>query len=264
VEGPLNIDEVRKGLEPSMFGRNIVFRPQMDSTHTLARRLARESAPEGTLVVTDEQRSGRGRMGRRWQSPPRTNLLFSLLLRPSLMADQVFVLTMTLALAAVDGIRSVCGVRSRIKWPNDLYAARGKLGGILTEFSATEKTVDSVVLGLGLNVNWNPRPEGLPYAATSLWNETGSKIPREALLCKILLNFDITMDAVLRGELEPVYHRWNRASMMLGKSVEVGTGGRIVSGTALRIDRDGSLIVKEADGGERRIYCGDVSLREGS
>jgi len=261
VEKALNIDDVRDRLKKSIFGRNIVFRAHMDSTHTLAKRLAGEGAPEGTLVVTDEQRSGRGRMGRRWMSPPHANLLFSIILRPPLLADQVFVLTMTLALAAVDAIRAVCAVSAVIKWPNDLYVDGGKLGGILTEFSATEKTVDSVVLGLGLNVNWNPGPDGLPYPATSLRNETGTRVPREALLSEILINFDAHIQSVLRGELDSVYHRWNRASMLLGKPVEVRMDERTISGQALRIDRDGSLIVKDGADTEHRILCGDVSLR---
>ena len=173
-------DTLRSRLSQSPLGKNIIFRDTLHSTNTLAKELAGEGAVHGTLVLAEEQTAGRGRMGRPWFSPKYKNLLVSLLLRPPTPAEEVFIFTMVLAIAAIDGMEKVCGLRVSIKWPNDLYAGRKKLGGILTEFSALGKRVEYVVLGLGLNVNWNPGDgEGMLYPATSVFYETGKKISRE-------------------------------------------------------------------------------------
>jgi len=263
VNNPLRIDYLRRHLEGSIFGRNLIWHETVGSTNTVAKEMAARGAPEGTLVLTEEQTAGRGRLGRQWLSPSRANLLFSLLLRPALDAGEVFSLTMILALAAAEAVESACAVTPRIKWPNDLYVNGRKLGGLLTEVSAAGKTVEWAVLGLGLNVNWNPeRGEGAAYAATSLLAESGRPVEREDLLLGILRSFDLLYGELRQGRQEPVYRRWNELSMLLGKTVEVASGAESVCGTALRIDPDGSLILEDARGNHQRVVCGDVTVKE--
>ena len=119
-------------LGPSLFARNIIYHEAINSTNTLAKKLAAHGAPEGTLVLAEEQTEGRGRINRVWRSPAYENLYFTIVLRPRVQADQVFVFTMVLALAASDAVKKVIGIRPLIKWPNDLYVGSKKLGGILT------------------------------------------------------------------------------------------------------------------------------------
>jgi BirA family biotin operon repressor/biotin-[acetyl-CoA-carboxylase] ligase len=235
----------------------------LHSTNTLAKDLAGAGAVHGTLVLAEEQTGGRGRMGRPWFSPKHKNILISLLLRPPIEAREVFIFTMVLAVAAVDAMEKVCGLKASIKWPNDIYAGRKKLGGILTEFSALGKRVEYVVLGLGLNVNWNPGDgEGMLYPATSVFAETGKKISRTDLLVEILKRFEDSYREVLDGKREHVYERWNALSLILGKYVSVDTANGRISGKAVRIDRSGALVLMDARGAERKVVCGDVSLRE--
>ncbi len=251
-------------LGSSLFAQNLVFHRSLDSTNTLAKELAAQGAPEGTLVLAEEQSEGKGRMGRRWVSPGYVNLLFSLLLRPHIHKEQVFVTTMILALATIEAIKSRTGLTSTIKWPNDIFAEGKKLGGILTEFSLRQEEIDYVVVGLGLNVNWSPhQTEGVSNLATSILAETGSRISRNDLLVALLRIFEVYYGEVLSGQIDEFYRTWNEASMIIGRNVEIVSPIEKTHGRALRIDRSGALIIEDDAGKEQRIISGEVSVTLG-
>jgi BirA family biotin operon repressor/biotin-[acetyl-CoA-carboxylase] ligase len=246
----------------SLFSTNLVFHESLVSTNTLAKELAVEGAPEGTLVLTEEQSRGRGRRGRQWLSPGYVNLLFSVVLRPVLEPDDAFVLTMILALAALWAVKNKTGVKAGIKWPNDIYVNRKKLAGILTELSLRHGKTDHVVLGLGLNVNWRPEQDkGLMNPATSIFLETGKQVCRDDLLVGILQVFERYYSQFLGGEIEHFYRQWNRHSVLLGHGVEIHSDDGIIEGKAVAIDRRGALILEEDAGTRTRIVSGDASVR---
>jgi BirA family biotin operon repressor/biotin-[acetyl-CoA-carboxylase] ligase len=249
-------------LGSSIFSKNVVFHERLTSTNILSKELASKGATEGTIVLTEEQTAGKGRMDRRWLSPAYKNLLFSILLRPFLPVDQVFALTMVLSVAVVEEIDAETRLDVKIKWPNDLCINHKKLGGVLTEFSVRDRRLEYVILGLGLNVNWGPgEDEDIIYPATSILTESGRMISRNELLSGILKRFEGYYQEVLSGKEAGLYKRWNRLSAVIGKDVEIISQDRIVTGKALRIDRHGALILKDDKGKENRILSGDVSLR---
>ena len=256
-------DEIIRHLGQSLFAGNIIFHKSIDSTNTLAKELAGKGAPEGTLVLTEEQTSGRGRMGRRWLSPGYVNILVSILLRPNLRQDQLFILTMILALATIESIKEISGLQPMIKWPNDLYVGRKKLAGILSEFSQKENKIEYVILGIGINVNWNPdeQQEELINPATSILQETGITISRNSLLSNILKNLEKYYQEVRLGRIDDYYRKWNELSMMLGKDVEIEVGRETIRGKAIRITREGALVIKDKFGNEQDIFSGDVRIK---
>ena len=254
-------DLIRKKLDNSIFGGNIIFYETLPSTNSLAKNLAGSGSPEGTIVLAEKQTAGRGRLGRQWLSPRHANLLFSLLLRPSIEGNEVFRLTMIFALAIIEGVEESCGLKPMIKWPNDIYVDRKKLGGILTEFKIRRKKVEYVILGLGLNVNWKPEDDdSFLYPATSLLAETGDKISREELLALIIKRFEFFFRELLLGKVNELNKKWNERSMLLGKRVEMGTSDGIIRGKASRVDKNGALIILDDHGREQKIICGDVLL----
>ena len=262
MDEPLQPDLLKKRLAHSLFSFFIHYETSIDSTNALAKKLAGRGDPEGTLVITEEQTAGRGRRGRSWASPAGANLLFSVLLRPAVEGDRVFVLTMVLALAGIRALNRVAGVRAMIKWPNDLYVGTRKVAGILTEFSVTGKKIEWAVLGMGMNVGWHPEvPEGSGAPATSLLQETGQKISRNDLLREILTEFEALYRDVLHDRMEPLYEEWNQNCLVLGKAVVIESDTERIEGKALGIDGDGALIIEDGAGNERRILTGDVSLR---
>jgi BirA family biotin operon repressor/biotin-[acetyl-CoA-carboxylase] ligase len=262
MDEPIQPELLKKRLALSIFSSQIHYLTTIDSTNALAKKLAGQGAPEGTLVITEEQIAGRGRRGRSWASPAGANLLFSLLLRPPLEGEKVFVLTMVLTLAGLNAVKRVTGVTAGIKWPNDLYVGTKKLAGILTEFSVKGRQVEWAVLGMGINVGWHPEvPEGSGAPATSLLKETGQRVSRNDLLSEILTGFEGHYRDVLSGSMKPLYDEWNRSCLILGKAVVIESGMERIEGKALRIDDGGALIIEDAGGRERRILTGDVSLR---
>jgi BirA family transcriptional regulator, biotin operon repressor / biotin---[acetyl-CoA-carboxylase] ligase len=246
-------------LASTIFASAIAYHETIDSTNRVAKDLAATGAAEGALVLAEEQTAGRGRRGRSWLSPGKENLLFSVLLRPALPADRVFLLTMILSLSAMEAVKSLSGFLPGIKWPNDLYGGMKKLGGILTEFSVREREVEWVVLGLGLNVNRLPKE--FSGQSTSVLQQTGVRLSRNHLLAEILKGLDAAYQEVLSGNVEPFYRRWNEACFILGKRVEIESHRGRIFGRALRIELDGALTVETEEGALRRFVAGDVSLR---
>lgn len=262
----IDIEQLSKTLQRSIFKAKIHYYESIDSTNILLKTLAAGGAPEGTLAVAEEQTAGRGRMSRQWMSRRGKNLLFSILLRPDLPAFRVFALNMALALAACESIETYTGLRTMIKWPNDIYKDNKKLGGILTEFSVKGDRVEYVILGIGLNVHWNPLlDDKLLYSASSIFMETGRKISREKLLSMILIRLDGLYRSVLINgeEMEEIYRRWNKRSLVTGREIAVLTGNEKVYGTGVGIDDNGSLILLTRDGRKKKFLCGDVSVRMG-
>jgi BirA family biotin operon repressor/biotin-[acetyl-CoA-carboxylase] ligase len=262
VNEPIQPELLKKRLAHSLFSSPIHYYPSIDSTNAVAKGLTAQGAPEGTLVITEEQTIGRGRRGRAWISPAGTNLLFSVLLRPPIEGERVFVLNMVLALAGVRAVQKISAVKSMIKWPNDLYVGQRKLAGVLTEFAVRGKQVDWAVLGMGINVGWHPEmleEGGVP--ATSLLGETGQRVSRNELLMEILTEFEGLYREVVAGSMNTLYEEWNRNCLVLGKTVVVASEKERIEGKALRIDDRGALIVEDAEGNQRRIITDDVSLR---
>ena len=259
----LNILRVREDLKNSVFGTEIVYHEVTDSTNIRAKELAGLGAPHGTIVITEEQLGGKGRLGRKWISPRARNLMFSVLLRPDLRVEQVFLLTMLLGLSVRDSLKEMFDMVALIKWPNDIYVSGKKAGGILAEFSVTENRIEHVIIGLGLNVNWHPEEESnVLYPCTSLIRETGFPVERSSLLVEILMRFERHYQTAMLGEgaWTGFQKEWNACSYVLGKQVAVNDGTERISGKAVEIDGTGALIVKDNLGKESRILWGDVSV----
>ncbi len=261
---PFRRELFMKGLRESLFSRNPVFLESVGSTNSFLKKMGDSGAPEGTLVLTEEQTAGRGRMGRPWLSPKYVNLLFSLLLRPERMdIKEAFSLTVILALAAIDGIEAVSSVRGGIKWPNDIYVGQRKVGGILTEVCGGNRKIEYAVLGLGLNVNWRPEEtDSLLYPTTSISAEYGEVVSREKLLAQILIRFEAYYKEVLRaGGTESFQERFNERALFLGRDVEIETADGNISGKAIGMDKYGALIIANRKHGEQRVLYGDVRVK---
>lgn len=251
---PLDISALEVALAPLTLGHPLIYHPELASTNSEAMALARQGAAEGTLVTTDEQTAGRGRLGRVWLSLPNEQLALSLVLRPSFLPH---LLVMASALAVAEAIEATTGLRPDIKWPNDVLVGGRKVCGILIETSE-----GNAVLGIGINVNGSlaAHPD-LAARATTLADALGNPVAREPLLIELLLRLDTLYTTVRTGGEQA--HRqlraaWRARLVTLGQHITIQQSGRAISGVARDVDETGALELAADDGTRQVITWGDV------
>lgn len=235
------------------FGVPLYAFDEVDSTQETLRALARAGAGEGTVVVAEHQRRGRGRRGRSWTDRPGESLLFSVLLTPSLAARDVPQLSLLTAVAVAEAVERQTDVRPAIKWPNDLLLGGRKFVGLLPEAELEGTAVVRVMLGIGVNVDQREFPPELA-GATSLALEAGRPIDRRPLLAAVLERLEHWYTTLPARGFGPVHREWRRRAVTLGRHVVVGG----TAGLALGIDTDGALLLRDAAQRVVRVTAGEV------
>ncbi len=237
---------------------------RLDSTQDEAKRLAREGAPDGTLVVAGEQTAGRGRKGRAWTSPP-GNLYASAVLRPDCPAAHGAQLGFVAATALGEALETLLprGAEIRYKWPNDVLVGERKIAGILLESSLTPRgAIDWAVLGLGVNVASHPSDAAFP--ATHIEAEGGRDATPGAILSAFAHAFARVRGAWRDHGFAPLRRIWLERAWRLGEEVSVRTGAEDrVTGVFRDLSADGAMVLRLAGGGERSLSYGDVFPAEG-
>jgi BirA family biotin operon repressor/biotin-[acetyl-CoA-carboxylase] ligase len=259
----LLMQEVRDGLKTRVFGQvQACYFRQTDSTNLRARELAAQGAPEGTLVVAEQQTQGRGRRQRTWFSPPQLGIYASLILRPAIAPMEAPRMTLLAAVAVADALLAQTPLKVTIKWPNDILVRGRKIAGILTEVSTGMDTVDYMVVGLGLNVNGlsSEFPEEIRSHVTSIRSETGAPFSRSQLLRSCLEHFEHYYDIFHARGFAPVLQRWRSLTDMLGRRVRIDMIGTQCAGEVSGFDQDGFLILRDQGGRSIRIFSGDVTF----
>lgn len=264
---PLSTEAIQLHLPTHVFGQYTIYLPRSKSTNAELKLLAAENAPEGTLVIAEDQSAGRGRFDRVWYAPAKSSLLTSLLFRPDFLpAVQLQILTMICALATADAIAAHTGLTVDLKWPNDLVYQNRKLAGLLTEAGFTGETVEWVIVGIGLNVNIDfqtlaalfPTGASLAKTATSLQMILGRPVDRLPLLRAYLSCVEERYYALQNG-FSP-YQEWAARLVTLGQQVKVTTSGGVLEGLATQADETGALIIQQQNGITTKVLAGDVSL----
>lgn len=235
----------------------------MDSTNNVAKRLAEEGCDNGLVVVSEEQRGGKGRLSRGWFSPFACGDWFSVVLKPPFLPQEASKCTLMAAVAVVKAVNKYSGVNAAIKWPNDILLNGRKLVGILTEMSAEFGKINYIVIGTGINVNVpkNIIPDDIKDCAISVSDAAQEPVSRVQILADVLFYMEELYEAVLKDGFAPVLEEWRKYSCTLGQQVKVIAPGETYSGLAVDIDADGLLIVKKDDGTVEKVIAGDVSIR---
>lgn len=245
-------------------GRDIQVFEQTTSTNDVVEKLARDGVREGAVVFAEAQTKGRGRLGRAWLSPKRKGLWFSVLLRPNLRPQETTQLTAISATALRRAIKTVAGLNADIKWPNDLQIDGRKVAGILTEMSAELDRVRHVILGIGVDVNWDAAafPPELRKIATSLSLAAGADFSRAELAVEILRELDADYARVCAGQFSEIADEWEAACVTIGRNVTVHAGERQSCGRAESLDDDGALLIRTQHGHLERVIGGDVTIEK--
>ena len=245
-----------------VIGRDIRVFQETTSTNDVIEKLARDRVKEGVVVFAESQTSGRGRLGRKWMSPARRGLWFSVLLRPDLRPQEATQLTVASATALRRAIESHTGLKADIKWPNDNLIDRRKVAGILTELSAELDRVKHLILGIGVNVNLNPGdfPPELRKIATSLKSESGKAVSRPELAVTIIRELDQDYARICSGQFSAVADEWEHHCTTIGHDVVIRAGEREIRGRAESLGEDGALLLRTDHGHLERIVGGDLTV----
>ena len=263
----LNKKVIKENLKTKYIGSDIIILNSVESTNNYAKQLAKSEFTNGTIIISDNQTGGKGRMGRRFFSPHNFGLYYSVLLKPDISIELSQYITACAAVATAETIDKLGDTETQIKWVNDIYLGGKKLVGILTEASIgfEECSLDYVVIGIGINV-FNVKknlPRELFNVATSIEDETGIRLSRSILAAELSNNLEKHLDNMATGEFIETYRA---KSCIMGKKVAVSRNGKEVIGTAIDIDDKASLVVQFDDGeilhlnsGEARIIPGQIS-----
>ena len=248
-------DEIRSGLKTTLLGKDIKYFDEAVSTNNIAKEIAATSN-EGTIVIAEQQRSGRGRLGREWVSP-RGGIWFSLILKPKTPVKNASRITLIAGLAVAKTIRNL-GIEASIKWPNDVLVNGKKVCGILTEIEAELDQIAYVVVGIGINVNFELKdiPSEFQETTTTVKQEMGHYIDRLQFIQDLLFELEQQYIKFSTQSFNSILSEWVAMSDTIGKEVKVTTPNKIIEGKAIGITPDGALIVKKNDGSRQEIIAG--------
>ena len=253
--------ELKRHLKSKEIGKNLIYFESIDSTNDYCKQRGNELS-NGTVVISEEQLLGRGRLGRAWSSPRGEGIWMSILLKPQIPPTEGTKLTQIAAAAVCNTLRNVAGVEALIKWPNDLVVNGKKICGILTEMSAEINEIHYLVVGVGINVNTLEFPKDLEDMATSIAMEVGQRIDRKVIVASILEEFERLYNSFLiDGDISEAISICKKYSAILNEKVNVVRGSSIKEGLVLDITDEGNLILLMDSGQREVIHSGEVSIR---
>lgn len=256
-------EEIASRLHTKRIGKGIYYFSKIDSTNQYAKKLGEEGAPDGTIVIADEQTKGKGRSGRHWVTPPGSAIAFTILLRPKLPPASISMVTLVKGLAVCNAIRELYHLPVGIKWPNDVVIDGRKICGILTEMSAEVDGVHYIVIGTGINTNVDSFPDEIKDVATSLKIQLGHPVDRAEVLVRVIELFEEYYEKFEEdGDLRRLQDTYNEELLNMNEGVRVLDPKGEYTGVALGIDPEGQLLVKHDDTGEIvKVWSGEVSVR---
>ena len=257
----ISLNEIKSNLTTNFIGKELHYFKEVASTNSTAKDLAIKDAPNGTLVISEIQTSGKGRLGRVWTSP-KGGIWASLILRPDIEPINCPKITLIAAAAEALTLESY-NLKPEIKWPNDLLLKNKKFSGILTEMSCDMDRVNYIILGFGINVNLSKEdiPNDLLDKATSLSIECGYNLNRTELLCNYLQNFEtLYNEFIFNNSIDKTIDICRKNSMLIGKKIIITSRDKDENVFCIDIAPSGELLVKDSLGKERLIFSGEASL----
>ncbi|NOX16699.1 MAG: biotin--[acetyl-CoA-carboxylase] ligase [Chlorobi bacterium] len=253
-----NIEEFDIKCNTEIIGRNFIYLDEIDSTNSFLLNKS-EYNEHGTIVLTEYQSAGKGRLDREWVSTKEENLLFSILINEDIDAENVNLIVLGSSLAVAQSIENLFQLPVEIKWPNDILIAGKKVSGILLESSSKGNVIEKVVIGFGINVNQTSFEGQYGIRPTSIRLEAGHPVSRERLLSEILNNFEEVLTQIF-SDSSKVLNDWKSRCKMLGERIKISDGENTKTGIFEDVDEMGFLLLRTQSGLEKILF-GDVSLR---
>ena len=253
--------EIEKEIDTFVLGKKVYFFDEITSTNEYAKKLANDNANEGTIVISDSQTNGKGRLDKNWVSNKGDGIFLSLILNPNIELFSVTQITLLAGICVCNTIKMCTNLDAKIKWPNDIIINNKKVCGILTEVSAQIDKVSHIILGIGINVNNESFDESIKNKATSIFLETGNKLERQKIIGYFLKEFE---NKYFKYKQEKNFltflDEYKNLCVNIGKEVKVIYCDKEITGVVLDISPLGEIILKTKKE-TLKIVSGEVSLR---
>jgi BirA family biotin operon repressor/biotin-[acetyl-CoA-carboxylase] ligase len=259
---PLDTASIQALLTTTTLGRTMQVVTQTASTNDDVKALVVQGAPEGTVVLAEEQLHGRGRLGRSFASPRGIGIYLSLLLRPHLDVSRLPQITLLVGVAAAEAITELCHLPAQLKWPNDVEVHGKKVAGILTEAVLNPDQSFAVVVGIGINVNTTlaELPSELHQHVTSLALEAGHPFARPPLIAAFLGHLERLYKTLQEDGMASILTQWLHYGPIIGRRIRFTHEDIRLEATVENLAEDGALLVRLDDGSPHRVIAGEVVL----
>ena len=256
--------EITRDLKTKLIGKRVYYFEEIDSTQNFAQNIAADKKENGTIIIAEKQTSGRGRLDRKWTSP-KGGIWFSLIIHPKFDVSSSTLIPILSAVALSKSIKSVLGIETEVKWPNDITMNGKKVAGVLVDASFQTNSIDYLILGIGINFDIDAKK--LEKRLTKTPNFYGidslrgkeDKTPPKKLLKEFLLQFEKNLFQLDKGEKSKIIKEWTKRAAGIGKKITINTSNGKISGISQGIDNDGALKIKTRNE-IKKIYVGDVVL----
>ena len=256
--------EITRDLKTQLIGKRVYYFEEIDSTQNFAQNIAADKKENGTIIIAEKQTSGRGRLDRKWTSP-KGGIWFSLIIHPKFDVSSSTLIPILSAVALSKSIKSVLGIETEVKWPNDITMNGKKVAGVLVDASFQTNSIDYLILGIGINFDIDAKK--LEKRLTKTPNFYGidslrgkeDKTPPKKLLKEFLLQFEKNLFQLDKGEKSKIIKEWTKRAAGIGKKITINTSNGKISGISQGIDNDGALKIKTKNE-IKKIYVGDVVL----
>jgi len=255
-------EEIIPILRTRSFGKKLVHRQAVDSTNNLAKEFAGRGEVEGTVIISEEQSSGKGRLERTWTSP-QGGVWLSIILRPKVLPSEASRFTLLAAVSVAKAIEKL-GIEPEIKWPNDILIDGKKVCGILLELSAQPDKVDYLIIGFGINANVKKSklPRESRARATTLAEVLGEKVNRQNLVADLLFELEKDYKHLMKGGWKDIKKEWTARSKMLRQKVELNTLQGVIEGEFVGVDESGAMRLRLPQGQVKTFAAGDVTVKK--
>ena len=257
--------EIIRDLKTKVIGKRVYYFEEIDSTQNFAQQIASNKKENGSIIIAEKQTTGRGRLNRKWVSP-KGGIWFSLIIHPKFEISSSTLIPILCAVALSKSIKSVLGIDTEVKWPNDITMNGKKVAGVLVDASFQANKIDYLILGIGINFDIDAkklekRLSKTPnfYGINSL-RKKDDKTPPKLLLKEFLLQFEENLSQLDNGEKTKIVKEWTKRAVGIGKKITINTSNGKISGISKGIDNDGALKVK-ASKETKKIFAGDVILK---
>jgi BirA family biotin operon repressor/biotin-[acetyl-CoA-carboxylase] ligase len=257
--------EIIRNLKTKVLGKRVYYFEEIDSTQNFAQKIAFDKKEDGTIIIAEKQTAGKGRLDRKWTSP-KGGIWFSLIIHPKFDVSSSTLVPIAGAVALSKSIKSILGIETALKWPNDITLNRKKVAGMLVDASFQANNIDYLILGIGINFDIDAkklekRLKTSPnfYGVNSL-RKKDDMTPPKLLLKEFLLQFEKILSQLNKGEKSKIVKEWTKRAEGIGRKMIINTSNGRILGISQGIDNDGALKLKTSKE-IKKIFVGDVILK---